>query len=128
MKRWSRPDKSRIQNQLSNYQYPSVGYTVTWRQWVSAVSGNDVAGFGPTDYYREQVITAFMGQFIPPNIRQHQTLAGAIPAGAFFAITREAIGKDDLLMWQGSAYRVEGEPIHLALTQQYIVEVKRATP
>lgn len=128
MSRWSQPNKARIQQQINNAQYPSVGFPVTWRQWVSGVDGVEVAGFDASAYYREQTITAFMGQFIPPNIRQHSTLAGMIPAGAFFAITREPLGKNDLLVWQSGTFRVEGEPIHLALTQQYIVEVKRASP
>lgn len=128
MGKWSKPDHKRITQQMNDHQYPYVGHAVTWRHYVSASGGVDVAGIGPTPMYRESIITAFLGQFVPPQMRQHQVPGGMIEAGTFYAVSREPLDAQDEIIWNGALFRIEGSATRSPLTLGYIVEIKKATP
>ena len=131
MKRWSQPDYSRIQATMNNYQVPGNGQVVTWRHYTSAsaasVSGSFM-GLGDEPTYTERQITAFMGQFFQPGIPQTQSMGGGIVAGEFKMVSRERLYADDEIIWNGSAYRVDGESVPAKINSTYTTIIKRATP
>lgn len=127
MANWSKPNFQRQQSAFASNHMPGASQNVTLRRYVSAVDGVSEAGFGASAYYAEKPISAFMGQFFPPNIRQTQFAGGMIPAGAFICVSPFQLQKDDELVWNGETFRVEGEPTRVALTQNYVVEIKRGS-
>jgi hypothetical protein len=83
-----------------------AGHTVTWKQYVSAVTANAVLGLGDTLYYREQPITAVMSY---QTNMEHQAGVGQIAREVLYAMTPFEIGSRDELVWQGVTYRVESD-------------------
>jgi len=120
------PQTGRARVQVDQAIIQHAGQGMVWRQFVSASSGATLAGFGPTRYYRESTITGIMGRapmlFIVP---EGQTPAGAMAQGRFLVTTREKLGREDELVWQGDVYRVESEPTPARLSNMWTVEVKR---
>lgn len=128
MSMWSKPNRQRQASALNTRPFESVGQPLVWRRYISASAGNAFAGEGETEFYRESVITAFMGQYVPPQIRQSPTMAGMIAAGAFYAVSREPLGVNDELVWNSAHFRVEGSATRMQMTQNWIVEIKKALP
>lgn len=120
------PQTGRIPLQVEQNIIEHAGQALTWRQFVSAVSGSTLAGFGATRYYRESTITGVLGrapiQFI---VTEGQTPGGAVAQGRFLVTTREKLARDDELVWQGDTYRVESEAIPARMSNMWTVEVKR---
>ncbi len=101
------PQAHRISAQTTQImQY--AGHSVTWKQYVSATANNDVMGLGDTLYYRNQSISAHM-TFSANSEAQYQL--GQVPSQTVYATTRQKLGSQDELVWNGVVYRVEGEPM-----------------
>src|SRR3990167_8293638 len=105
------PNSQRISTQLNANQFHYAGQTAIWRQYISASAGLDYAGYGPTPYYREQLITALfkatMGFTLTrPEI---QTPAGMTLDADFLVVTQQPLHRQDELRWQGSAWRIESD-------------------
>lgn len=118
------PNLQRQQNQLAAAQYASVGTPVTWRAYVSASGGVNVAGLGATGYYREGTITALFRPL--PSMPENQTPGGMIAAGQFEMTTRETVGRGDQVRWNNVIYRVEGPPVQSSMHSGYVSTVVRA--
>lgn len=104
-----------------------VGFTGTWRKYVSATTGVPEMGLNASAFYAERIITAQLGRFGAPNSPEQQSPAGMIAAGAFDIITREKLERQDEFIWRGTAYRVEGDSIPSPLNNTFITRVKRGT-
>jgi hypothetical protein len=120
------PNLLRQQQQINAYHYPGVGSVVTWRAYVSASGGVNVAGLGATGYYRESSITALFRPL--PVQNETQTPAGMIAAGQFEMTTREAVGRGDEVRWNNTIYRVEGPPVASPMHSGYVSVVVRGEP
>lgn len=105
--------------------YQQAGYTATWRRYVSAVTGVVDAGMGVTLYYTESVITALFGMNQTPGIRETQQAVGLLAAADIYAVTREALGRQDELRWRGATYRVESDPVPGVMAPGYVTHLKR---
>jgi len=124
---WSKPNPNQQAADLFANHIPGASQSVTWRRYVSGSTGIPEAGLYGSAYYSEQRISAYMGQFFPANIRQQQFAGGMIPVGAFYVATPHPIGEHDELVWNGDTYRIEGEPVRVSLSRNYVVEVKRGS-
>lgn len=91
-----------------------AGQTATWRQYVSASAGVADAGFGDSNYYREQLITGVFGggggaigggQLIANMLMGRP--AGMIPAGMLRVVTEMPMKADDEITWAGERYRID---------------------
>lgn len=118
------PDLKRQQQQMAANHYAYAGQSVTWRAYISASGGVNVAGFGATGYYRELAITALFRPL--PSMPEVQTPGGMIAAGRFEMTTREAVGRGDEIVWANVAYRIEGAPVPVPMTSGYVSIVARA--
>lgn len=118
------PNPDRIRNQQVGDILRYAGHTVTWQQYVSASAGVSVAGFGSTPSYREQRITALFGPVRQPEV---QTPAGMMALGELACTTRERLGRQDRLVWNGVTYRVESDPAPAPMTNAYYCVIKRGT-
>lgn len=89
-----------------------AGFTGTWRQYISASAGVPVAGFGSALSYREQTITAVMGNIfnniVTPNT-QRQTPMGQVADGTLKIQTRERLSDKDEFVWRGIRFRVDAD-------------------
>lgn len=86
-----------------------AGHTALWRQWISASAGASFAGFGSAEYYREQVITAIIGQGIVATNTEDQRAAGMLAAGTLRITTQQRLASEDEIVWRGVRYSVETE-------------------
>ena len=120
------PNQLRITQQANEHHYASMSQTVTWRQYVSATGGVAVAGIGPTGYTVDRSISALLRPI--PVVPETQGAAGMIAAAQFQVTTREALGKRDTLIWNGTAYRVEGPAAAATLTSGYMTVIARSEP
>lgn len=105
-----------------------AGQTATWRQYISAsavTSSARYAGFSDAPRYQERTITALFGR-VEQN--EQQQAAGMMAAADIFAVTREPIGRQDEITWQGTTYRVEGVPVPARIAGTWTVMLKRANP
>lgn len=118
------PNLARQQNQLAANQYTYAGQPVTWRAYVSASGGVNVAGLGATGYWRDQTITALFRPL--PSLPETQTPAGMIAAGQFQMTTREAVGRGDQVRWNNVIYRVDSVPVQSSMHSGYVSIVARA--
>jgi hypothetical protein len=118
------PNLLRQQQQIAAYHYPGVGSVVTWRAYVSASGGVNVAGLGATGYYRESLVSALIRPL--PIMLETQTPAGMIAAGQFQMTTREAVGRNDTIVWANTNYRIEGPPVQSPLHSGWVSTIVRA--
>lgn len=117
------PNRSRIAAQQSEAQFAHAGQVATWRQYLSASASVPAAGLGSIPVYRETTITALFGAVNQPET----PMPGGNVAGAeIYAVTREAIGREDVLVWRGVSYRVEGVPSPARLAGTWTVMLRRA--
>lgn len=116
------PDLTRIQPQQAQIlQY--AGVPVTWRDYVSASAGVNVAGFGSSLYYAERTITALIAPYHAAP--ESQQAAGMIVSDMFSVTTREKLARQDELRYRGETYRIESDPIQGTLVGTWISVVKR---
>lgn len=103
-----------VNPRLHNYQFHDnilrqAGHTALWRQWISASAGVAFAGFGSAEYYREQVITAIIGQGVVATNTEEQRAAGMLAAGNLRITTQQRLASEDEIIWRGVRYSVETE-------------------
>lgn len=124
---YSRPDRKRLNvNAERIYQY--AGVTATWKQYVSASAGIPEAGIGDGQYYRTQTITGQFGTMIGlPRIGESNGAVGQIMAGMFQVVSRERITRQDEIVYNGSLYRVESDPVPAQLAGWWVTQIKRAS-
>ena len=118
---YRKPYRKRIQQQQTAI-FENAGHVVTWRKYVSASAGVPVAGLGSAPRYVERTITAL---FYPMEQPEGQRAAGQVVTAEFKATTREALGRNDELVWQGAVYRVEGAATPASLPGTYVTVIKR---
>jgi hypothetical protein len=102
--------------------FASVGQTVTWRAYVSASAGVPAAGIGSQPAYAQRTITALFAEVTQPDA---QANVGMLTMGQFLVVTREQLGKQDELLWRGTAYRVESDPTPYRIDGFWQTLVKR---
>ncbi len=122
------PQPARQNRQHIDHHMTFAGHTATWRQWVSSDDGIPVAGIGASAYYREQQITALMGAALQgdtPRIGERQTLAGMVAEGAIEMVTRQKMGRQDEVRWQGDIYRVEADSVWSPVAGSFVTVIKR---
>jgi hypothetical protein len=115
------PNRGRIQGQQSAI-FEHGGHVVTWRRYVSASAGVPGAGIGSAPRYVERMITAL---FYPLELTEGQRAAGLIVTSEFKATTRETLGRQDELVWQGETYRVESEATPAPMPGTFVSVIKR---
>ncbi len=115
------PSRKRIQGQQSAI-FENAGHVVTWRRYVSASAGVPAAGIGSAPRYVERTITAL---FYPLEQPEGQRAVGQVVSSEFKATTREALGLQDELVWQGATYRVEGVATPTKLPGTWVTVIKR---
>ena len=122
--RGPQPDRQRNQ---STEVFRYAGNTATWLQFVSASGkGNVVVGFGSALFYRESVITGVFGNNVPPGLMERSRAVGMIAAGDVQCVTREQLGREDLLSWREIEYRVDSDPVPSRLPGLWVSVLKRA--
>ncbi len=122
------PQPVRQNRQHIDHHLQFAGHTATWRQWVSADVGIPEAGIGATAYYREQIITALMGAAEAgntPRLSERQSLAGMVIDGSIELVTREQLGRQVEISWQGDIYRVEAESVRSPVAGSFVTIIKR---
>jgi len=107
------PNSSRISGQFVGVQ-SYAGATAIWRHYLSTTTGTGSAywaGGGETRTYAERVITALWAapQGNESRFREVQLPAGQMMAGDAVVSTLVTLGPLDELVWNGVAYRVEGD-------------------
>lgn len=106
-----RPDHERIRRNFSTI-HAGAGETATLRAWASAVSGSPQYGVPGQDFYTTRIVTALFSMRQPMERQE----PGGMPQAEMPAVTLdEPIGNRDEIVWNGTAYRVEGAaiPTHL---------------
>ena len=117
-----REDFQRYGSAVDDVVFRRAGRVLLWRTVESESGGNVAMGLGPTPTWRERTITALMAG---PDNAEQRTMAGAFAAGEFSVITREKLGPDDELVWNGNVYRIESQPVMSTNTRYYKSIVKR---
>lgn len=120
------PDRARMMQQQQAYHFAAHSHTMTWQRTVSASGGVDVAGIGATAYTITTPISALLKPM--PVQAESPTPAGMLAGALFQVVTREPLGRDDKLTWNGVVYRVEAVPIQATLLGTWISLVSRETP
>lgn len=119
-------DINRMNRQFATAINERIGQRVVWRQWISSSAGAaNVAGFGDAPLYRDAVITATIGQWVLPTLRENVTPAGMVAAGEFNIITDKPIRKDDLIYWRSTAYTVMADVMPSTMFSGYQTYIKR---
>lgn len=123
-----KPDFTRFKAQVRDNHMAIAGQTATWRQWVSAVSGN-AAGFGTQNFYRQQTITALIGGYgqeglARPNMQRQQP-GGMFEAGEITIATQEKLSAADEVIWNGVRYRVDTVSQPSILDSHFVSILKR---
>lgn len=130
MPSFSQPNAQRMGAQQRDNMMRFAGDTATVWAYISAAGGIDVAGFAPTAFSAGRTITAqfYVARGFLPNVEQHQSPAGMIPAGTFLMnIIGYKPSVNDVIEYQRTAYRVESEAWREPLIKDnYVVTVKRA--
>ncbi len=123
---YRRPNPTRIKNQQVD-MLRHAGQTATWRQFVSAETGLAIVGMGETYYYREQTITAVMGQYFLPVQGEGQRAGGLVVTGMFNVTTREQLDNRDELTWNNVTYRIAGDSTRSKLGNTWLTPVVRGS-
>lgn len=110
----SRPDTQRLARQSVSV-IEGAGETCTYRKWVSAGSGANQFGVQNQQYYVETLVTGMFNRFEPHFINvgggQYQMTMGG--GGNAMSVTLPfQMSPRDELIWEGSAYRVDGNADH----------------
>ena len=107
-----RPDYGRMMRQQRNIA-AWVGETATWRKAVSAQAGQPAYGVGDTPRFVERTVS---GLFQPVTIEQITRAGGQLLAGDIQATLLDCAPTErDEVRWSGAIYRVEGQPVAVAI-------------
>lgn len=129
MPAYSQPNTARMAAQQRDNMMRFAGETATVWSYISAAGGIPVAGFGPTAFSAGRTITAqfYVARGFLPNVAQHMTPAGMIPAGEFLMNSEYKPSVNDIVEYQRTAYKVEGEPFREPLIKNtWVSNLKRA--
>lgn len=125
------PGAQRIAGQFDQVR-SWAGESVTWRQWVSASSGNTsayFAGDGVTNYYNQRRITALFAAPRMGETRFRETMlpGGEVIAGDAVISTLQPMDERDEIVWRGVTYRVASDatPIHIQRRLWYRTVLRR---
>lgn len=118
------PNKQRMALQ-SDTMKQYAGETATWRQYISASSGNPRVGLGSAANYRLQTITGIFGDGVVTTNTFGQRTVGQLQAGQIRVVTTEKLGKNDEVTYQGNLYRVDSEPTPSVLNGRWIAILNR---
>ena len=126
---YSNPDASRMASQHRDNMMRFAGETATLWAYISASAGVSVAGFGDTVSSAGRTITAqfYVARGFLPNVAQQASPAGMIPAGEFLMNSEYRPSVNDVIEYQRTAYRIEGEPFREPLIKNnWVAVLKRA--
>ena len=121
------PNPQRIAAQSQGNQFLYAGQTAVWRQYVSASAGLDYAGYGPTPFYREQLITALFKATQGFTLTQPelQTPAGMTLDADYLVVTQQQLHRQDELVYRGSAWRIDSDSTPSRMDKTWINVLKR---
>lgn len=119
------PNRCRQNTQTRDNILQYAGQTATWRQWVSASTGNPMAGFGAIQYYRQQTITALFNAGMVGTNTQQQFAGGQFPSGMLQMTTREKMSNLDEILYNGFRYRVDTDGQPSVMNGFYMTMIKR---
>jgi hypothetical protein len=128
MPTFSQPNTAKMAAQQRDNMLRFAGETATLWAYISASAGASVAGYGDTVHSAGRTITAHfdVARGFLPNVAQHMTPGGMIPAGEFLMQSEYKPGVNDIIEHRGVKYKVEGEAWHEPLTNSWVATVKRA--
>lgn len=115
------PDRRRIEHQRREVMQVA-GHVVTWKQYVSAQSGNAMLGLGDTVYYREQAMSAHM--VFSANHEAHRAV-GTMVDQTLYAVTTVQLGVRDELVWNGDVYRIHSPSMPSKIAGQWNTRLER---
>lgn len=112
MPSFSQPNTARMAALMHDNMMTFAGETATLWAYISAGGGIPVAGFGATAFSAGRTITAqfYVARRFMPNIAQHMSPGGMIPAGEFLMNSEYKPTVNDAVEYQGELYKVESEP------------------
>ena len=111
-----RPDYGRIQRDQRQVT-EHAGETAIRRVFVSASAGTPVYGLGDDASFDQHVIT---GLFAQVQFDEQNVPGGQFYAGDMWASTNERLGPQDEIVWRGTVYRVESDPIPQKITNNTV--------
>lgn len=120
-------DRKRIQQQYNANIVSAQGQTVTWRQYVSASASASHAGLGARQFYHEHQITAIVGRYGLPDMRQRQVAGGQVVNADYQIVTQERLSRRDEVVYQGTVYRVDTEPTPVPFSDKWISRLARGS-
>lgn len=102
--------------------FQQAGQTATWQRYVSASAGNPTGGIGASAYMVTQTITALFAPYDNPEVL---TQAGLFSSGLLHITTREHLGRNDVIKYRNSAWRVysDGTQINILDSWQYTLKL-----
>ncbi len=111
MPSYSQPQTARMATQQHENMMRFAGETATLWALISASAGVSVAGYGGARYSAGRTITAqfYVARGFMPNIAQRMGAGGMIPAGEFVMNSEIKPGLTDIIEYQRTGYKVEGE-------------------
>lgn len=118
-----RNDKSR-RNLQSRTINGNEGQTAIWRSFISAITGNQAAGYGLQPFYRQQIITIVFPRGADMN-EQNQYPGGTIADAQFTINTRYPMGQRDEILWNNVRYRVDANSQKSPMDGMWQTVVKR---
>src|SRR3990167_9525778 len=103
--------------------FGGAGETATLRTFVSAGAGAAQFGVNPASFYAETVITALFASdiFGAPRPQERDRAGGQAQEARLMGTTDRPVAARDEIIWRGTAYRVQGDPVpqHLGGQVQY---------
>jgi hypothetical protein len=109
-----RPDTHQLARQ-SVTVIAGAGETCAYRKWISAGSGANQFGVQNQQYYTTMLVTGMFKNFDPRLIQggggQWQSTQGGGQQGMSVTLPFQMSPRDELI-WEGSAYRVDGNADH----------------
>lgn len=129
MPSFSQPNTGRMAAQAHDTMFRYAGETATVWAYISASGGNAIVGIENATYSAGVRITAqfYVARGFMPGVQQTQSPAGMIPAGSFLMNSEYKPSPNDVIEYQRTAYKVEGEPFREPLMKNNWVSVlKRA--
>lgn len=103
-----RPDTERLHRQ-SIHVVAGAGEVATWRKWITASAGSNQFGVQNQNVYVETTITGLFQRFDP---KLAQYAGGNIQVAALYVTLPVQLSPRDEIVWEGSAYRLDGNPDH----------------
>jgi hypothetical protein len=109
-----RPDTHQLARQSVTI-IAGAGETCTYRKWISAGSGANQFGVQNKNYYTTMLVTGMFNRFEPKIIEvaggQLQVAGGFYGQSMTVTLPFQMSPRDELI-WEGSAYRVDGNADH----------------